>query len=151
MQLTLIAADDIRQLADGKILAVGLYADRTVVLQAPAEAIAQMQEVPLAFRLSLLLCVNGLSPGSHTFQVSMQEPEMSTPRALGPVATRPVPEGGSATLILNLDPFLARAAGTFVVHCQVDGSTQLSGEFELRVREIQRVSAPKGPSTQTAV
>lgn len=148
MELFLYIADDIRQLVGGKQLLLGVFPDRVVVLKAPASAIENATEVPLALRLSLLACVSGLDAGRHTLELSIDIPGERSARRVIPPVEQVLAEGNtSMNVIVNVDPLLVREPGVFAVQCVVDQTTTLHSEFTIRLRAVEQAAQPEKPTS----
>jgi len=144
MQLHLQIADTFDTLASGKILAVGLFADKVVVLQVPADVPDPSAEAPYATELGLLLTL------SHAPATPLQGEVRILPPGGGPAISviafdgMVIAGGNSANILTKLRPLLVPAAGTFTVEVQVAGET-LRASFEIRVLRLppsQPAAAP---------
>jgi hypothetical protein len=134
MQLFLTVADDIRQLADGKMAAMGLYGDRTIVITTASDAVAKMPEVPLGLRLALLISIRDLECGHHSIEYSLKAPDGSV-QPLGDTFKHEVTEDTvGVNLLITAEQFRVPAAGIYVVRCRVDEQVTFQSEFEIRVR-----------------
>ena len=145
MQFRLFVADDFRPLADGKTLAVGLFADSVVILHASQAVIEQSTAgVPLVTTLGFLACVTGIEPGEHKFSLSFHAPDgAALPYRLD--MSRRVGEDGSANIVVNVQMFEVRTGGAYTVQIAVDDGEPMRETVTLRLKPIA-APAPPAPS-----
>lgn len=133
MEALLYIADDIQLLAGGKILTVGLYADRVVVVQdVPDPTPASEPNIHTAIAsLSLMLSFVGIAPGERTVEPQLLLPDGS----LGLQQIRPAKiefgSTGSANLVFKFTPFLVPQAGLYKVRLSID-EIPIEVSFEVR-------------------
>jgi hypothetical protein len=149
MQLRIHIADHFDTLASGKVLAVGLFPDRVVLLNLPADAPEPSVDVPFAFDLDLLITLTG----------PQEEPVACDVRVLAPGAAPPVANlhapslqiaGGSSTNIASkLRPLLVPQAGLFTVEVTC-GDQTLRDSFEVRLKRVASSREPLPPDSAPA-
>lgn len=133
MQAILFVADDIQTLSDGKILTVGLYADRVLIFQhsAPTDEAIKASGVPGIAQLCLMVTLVGLPIGKFEMKANFLAPDGSEfAKQIGPSPVVVEP-GRSANLVFKIAPFGAAKAGKYRVSVDL-GAMQFTSEFEVR-------------------
>jgi hypothetical protein len=134
IEATLFIADLI-QLSEGqKMLAVGLYPDRTVVLNHTEPP--SPERVALMPSLHLLTTLTGLAPATYRVNISVIGPSGVTVFE-GRDGTYPV-DGASLNLITRGTPFPIAEIGTYRVVTVVNGETRLENTFEIRFNQVSQ-------------
>ena len=132
MQLRLYVADEFRPLADGKILAVGLFPDLLILVNEPPPA-PDGTAAPLIVRLAFLACIMGLEPGEHVVSLSINDPAgAALPNRIDNAAVRV--EVNALNLIVSVPAFEVRGGGTYTARVTVDAGAALSHDFSIEVR-----------------
>lgn len=132
MHCELFIADHFDTLASGKVLAVGLFTDRVVVLRPGQGAPEATAETPYAHELSLLLMLKDLPPGKHVSRMTVSPPGANKPPVELRLPELELPAGQSANLIVKLAPLLVPRAGDFEVNVHV-GDERQTLTFEVRI------------------
>lgn len=145
MRTSLFVADSAQVLADGKLMAVGMYTDR--VLQVGADdRIDPTPEVPFGLpTLSLVLTIMDLLPGEYEVQLGLKDATGKDYPATLPVRPFNVQAGGSANIVLNFAPFVIFTFGRHELVASVAGKTARES-FE--VRRVAAASIPGQISRQ---
>lgn len=132
MNMLLHIADHFDTLASGKTLAVGLFADRVVVMHVAADAAPPSAALPYGCDLALLLTLTSAPAGPLQGQLRVIPPGAGEPVAaieFNAVAGGP---GLSVSVMTRLRPLLVPQAGTYTVEVTAAGQT-LASSFEVRV------------------
>lgn len=132
MQFHLQIADHFDTLANGKVLALGLFADRVVVMRVPAEAPEPTAELPYAVDLGLLLTITDAPPTPLQGEVRIVPPGGGAPIRVLPISGLSIGAGRSANILAQLKPLLVPQAGVFTVEAHV-GDEVLGASFEVRI------------------
>lgn len=140
MQLTVHIADSFDTLASGKVLAVGLFPDRVVVMNVPADAPEPTAKVPFGTDLGLLLALTDAPIGSINGEVRILPPEGAPCVGSMPFGGLQIAVGSSVNILVQLRPLLVPHAGVYTVEVQV-GSDVLFGTFEVRINRLPPVGA----------
>ena len=132
MRMYLHIADHFDTLASGKVLAVGLFPDRVLLIQVPAERQDPSPDAPYGANLGLLVTLSEGPGGPVSGDI-----KVLPPAGLPAVATLAIPElvasdGRSANIIGMLRPLLVPRAGLYTVQATLGGEVA-SGEFEVRI------------------
>lgn len=148
MQINLQIADHFDLLANGKVLAVGLFPDRVVVMQVPAEAPEPSAELPYATDLGLLLTLSDAPAAPLEGEVRILSP--GDGRAVGvlPFGGLNISGGQSANILSKLRPLMVQQAGVFTVEAQV-GDETARASFEVRIIRLPS-SVPSSVQSQPA-
>lgn len=140
MRLNLLIADHFDTLASGKILAVGLFTDRIVMLQTPAGVPAPTPARPHGADLALLLTLMDVPAGPLQGEVRVLPPQPGAePVMRAPFKGVLTETGVGINVPIQLRPLLVPAVGMFTVEVQVNDQL-LREQFEVRLR--QRVDEP---------
>lgn len=132
MSTSLFLADAFEVLQTGKVMAMGLYTDKVMVLTVPAHAPEPSKEQPYAIALALLLCVTDLPAGEYKAEFSIELPSGGVLQNLPfPAARYPVNGAEAFNLILKFAPFMAPEVGTYTLLGRV-GDVDFRHTFELR-------------------
>lgn len=122
MQVDLFMADMFDTLQSGKLVALGLYTDRTMVLHIPPEAPTPSEENPVAVPVTLCFCIQGLDDTEHTFKLSFEGPDGSaSPMRLG--GNFKGRTGSSGNLVHRFEPFLLNQIGPHQAILDIDGTS----------------------------
>jgi hypothetical protein len=146
IEVTLYVADNIQMLAGGKPMAVGLYADRTILVtsvELPDTSRIDPQVVETANAaaketfgtaelfgiqsLSILLALTGLEAGKFPVTVNIISPSGRPYGSGGGDFNVIVSEFGSANVLFNFAPFLYGEFGEYKVVAKVKGEVVESG------------------------
>lgn len=138
MRTSLIVTDSAQVLADGKILAVGMYTDR--VLQMASEGNLQpTADMPFGMAsLTLVLTIMDLVPGQHEVQLSLKDPNGKEYAAKLPARLLVIRPGGSANIVMQFVPFIVPSFGRFELEASVAGQVGRES-FEVRRAEPEFV------------
>lgn len=143
----LYVADNFQILQDGKVLAVGMFADRVVVLNVPEEAPEPSREMPFGIQLGFLMCLRDLPSVKVSGNVSIEPPDgkpLISPFAFSASGSI----GGSVNIIVSLNPFLISCAGNYRVLFETEMGV-ISESLEIRVERIKQ--NPAAPVTTTPI
>jgi hypothetical protein len=119
MKSFFLVADDIQQLAMGKTMAVGIYADHVILLNVPANG---PLGVPALAKLHMMLTVRGLPVGEHDARAEIVLPDGSTAPRILPMKISALPEQ-AATFIFAFAPFPVPQEGRYLLRVHVAGET----------------------------
>lgn len=133
MHMQLLIADHFDTLASGKVLAVGLFTDRVVLLNVPADAADPSPEVPFGIDLGLLITLSDTPPGPMAGEISIHPPGSLPPVAVLRFTGIGVAAGYAANVMTKLQPLLVPCPGIFAVHLKL-GDDVWSETFEVRVQ-----------------
>jgi hypothetical protein len=145
MEAVLFVADDIQPLAGGKLLVVGLYADRVLSI-ARDLAIEQATPgaVPAVNQMCLMVTLIGLPVGKYEATTAFVAPD-------GSEFAKPVPSrlidmtaGRSCNLLVKIAPFATPLAGSYKVVTSV-GEHRFENSFEIRFED--RPAPPQSENT----
>ena len=141
MKIEFYLADFIETLVSGKLVAVGLFTDRVILLNVPFDVPDASKDAPYAFNLSAALCPL-VEPGDHSLSVAVEYPGGDRGPTAPPQSFTTLP-GRRINIVVPMNPLLVPMAGEFALIATVDGKeTRLP--FELRV---QRLPRPEGAPT----
>lgn len=150
MKLTLLLADHFESLASGKILGLGLFPDR-VVLVDPAPPGQR-----LGIDLCVLCCLTELPAHPADVLVELVAPGEDKAQAGLTLPNVAIPAGRSCNIISKYAPLLVGTGGMYTVRVEMAGQ-QVSDQFEVRVRPVplqlaapDQLSAAKAPSSTKA-
>jgi hypothetical protein len=136
MEVTLYVAEDIQTLENQKLLMVGVFADRVILLNVPKGTPKPSAATPMAMStLSLSLTVAGLPPESYTVTLSLKSPsgvEIMQDRSPREFA---VTEGSALNLIVKSTPFVMVEDGLYTLSASI-GDQTASGTFVVKVKEL---------------
>jgi hypothetical protein len=136
MDGTLYVADEFQTLANQKMLAVGLYADRIVFINIRVGSPRPAPETPAVLeQFALLLNLTGVSPGQRLVTLEIFMPSGKPFTEPAPPKEFAVEEGTSMNLLIKAAPFFIREIGTYVVKATVD-TEAIERTFDLRVKEV---------------
>lgn len=139
MELLLYLADDVQRLESGKLILVGVYTDRVVVLNPIGEAPeGPTPEQPYAItKLAFVLTLCGVPAGRHRFAFSVIDPNgEQVPYEGFPTPESDVPDGGSPQYIINCAPFVVPVLGVYKFIVTVSGEP-VESTFELRLGKAE--------------
>lgn len=115
MKFDLFVADHFDTLASGKTVAVGLYTDRTIVLNVPIN-VPDVSEAPYAVTVSALACISGLVPGPCNVELWIEDKDGNQ---LGWFAVSSIPivaeAGKSTNCVFRFNPFLVSYEGEYQI------------------------------------
>ena len=135
MKLQLHIADQFEALVNGKLLALGLFADRVVVMLIPAEMPDPTPESPHAMQLGLLLTLSDMSDRPLEGEVRILPPGGGKPVGGFSFAGLPIQAGDSTNVVTKLAPLIIPQAGVFSVEAHI-GDEVLVASFEVRIRRM---------------
>lgn len=143
VKFSLYIADRFEAMQNGKLLAVGLFADKTVVLNAALDAPDPTLELPFGVPLSILLSLHALDSQEQLRGSCSVYP----PGDLPAVATLPIDVDLSLgppaiNVIATFDLLAIPAIGHYRVTVEVGGQTFSDG-FEIQLRRM--ANAPPWP------
>lgn len=147
MKIDLYVADVIELLASGKLVAMGLFPDRKIVLNVPHDAPDPSDEMPYGVNLTLCITISNLEPGEHEIGIQIEDPNGRRVPVFQATRRRVmVGPGQSATnALVPLSPLPATALGTFSVVCSVDDQEHRS-TFDLLQHRLPPPSDADRPS-----
>lgn len=123
MRINLLVADEFRPEATGKQMAMGLFADGTVVLEPVANVAPQAAGLPRGIeRLSFLMSVGDLPPGNHVYHAQIVNPSGSPLGPEMPLGEEVAVQGKSRVIVLETKPFIVNGTGTYNVNLKIDGA-----------------------------
>lgn len=133
MDVLLYVADDFKVMENQKLLAIGLYPDRVVVLNATSvKSTPPSPDSPSVLEaLSFMLCVRGIEPGRRAYSLEVIGPSGKATGAIAPPQTGVVPPNAPLNLAFRFAPYIVTALGKHVVRLTVDGVV-LDSDFEVR-------------------
>ena len=100
----------------GKTMAVGIYADRTILAHVPDHP--PPVGVPALAKLHMMLTIQGLPPGEHDAQAQILYPDGSVAPRISPVKVSVMP-GRSANLVFGFSrPFRSRRKADTSSRCK---------------------------------
>jgi len=136
-------ADSFEAMQSGKLLAVGLFADKVTVLNAALEAPDPTPERPFGVPLSMLLCLHALDTQDRLQGSCSIYPPGDLP-AVATMVIDIVPSQGATAMnvIASLHPLPIPAIGYYRVTVEVGGQTFNDG-FEIQLRRL--ADAPPWP------
>lgn len=140
MQLHLLIADHFDTLANGKMLALGLFTDRVVVMHVPAETPDPTPEIPYALELGLLLTLTNAPTTPIHGEVRIVAPGSGPPVGNLRFDALSIRSGDSANILTKLKPLLVPHAGTYTVEVHA-GDEVLSANFEVRIYRMPSVTS----------
>lgn len=147
MQLTVFIADSFDTLASGKVLAVGLFPDRVVVMNLPSDANEPTVKAPYGTDLGLLLALTDSREGNIDGEVRILPPHGAPVVGSMPFKGLKVAVGASVNILVQLKPLLVPHAGIYTVETQI-GENILSGTFEVRINRLPpAATAPEATPT----
>jgi hypothetical protein len=127
MKTFLYVAEDIQQRADGKMVAVGLFADQVVVVNSVERP---TKERPTGANLSLLVCVGDLQAGSYVVKLVVMAPD-GAPTKFAGETRHEVATGASIITGLQCQPFAFSEYGRYTLRATVNRDV-FEHPFELR-------------------
>ncbi len=121
MKSVLHVADDFRTLNDGKLMALGLYADNVVLINREAKQLEALSQgaKPALDKLALLLTIRGLPAGEHTIVPRVLLPDGQEQGTLIEPFSFPIREDRSVNFIFNLAPFVIPQYGDYTLSASV--------------------------------
>lgn len=149
MHCELFIADYFERLVTGKMLAVGMYPDRTIVLQVPAETSPPSNEQPYASDLSILLTLQDVPDGQHDSHVVIRPPGDGEPSQPLRLPTIKAVSGKSLNVIVNLKPLVIPSAGRYGVELHV-GEEVATCHFEARIAPLTPASSTEPAAIASA-
>ena len=146
MKGLLYVADNFQTLQDGKVLAVGLYADKVVVMNIPIDAPEPSAELPFGISLGLLVCLLELPAADVSGHISILPP---SGHAMAPPMSFAVPAqaGRSANIVLATNPFLVSEPGVYQVVVDI-ADLHIAESFEIRMTRQQSHAVASAPLAQ---
>lgn len=133
MKLSVLIADHFETLSSGKILALGLFPDRVVVINLPLQADGTPPAPPYAVELSILCCFTELSSEVADLHLEVIPPEGGKPIARITVPQAAMDQGRSFNVIGKIAPLLASSSGFYAVKANM-GKETAADQFELRIQ-----------------
>lgn len=118
MRTELFIADHFDTLASGKTVAMGLFADRVVVLQPDSKVPAPAPELPHALDLDMMVTVLRAPRPGATGRLTITPPGQDMPVVDFALPAITLPTGHSANLIFRLRPLLMPRVGKYKVRVQ---------------------------------
>ena len=157
VEALLTVADDIQLMQLGRIMAIGLYPDRVIVMHRPADAPADA--VPALGRLALLLTVKGLPPGEHEVATTIVFPKGTGEMKSQGARVQVDDAGGAINLQMAFSSFPVSAEGEFTLRVELAGCT-IEEHFWILHRDLTAalehlanrppIRAPQPPAVEDA-
>ena len=146
MKGLLYVADNFQTLQDGKVLAVGLYPDKVVVMNIPVDAPEPSRELPFGINLGLLLCLVDLPSDDVAGKIIILPP---SGHALAPPMSFAVQAqaGRSANIVLAANPFPVSEPGVYQVVVDI-ADLHIAESFEIRMTRQQSHTVASAPLAQ---
>lgn len=124
MKINFLLADEFRPEMGGKNMALGLYADYTILLEPNEEPEAAASDLPIGIdRLAFLVNVSDMIEGPHQFKAQIVDP---SGKAIGPEVSLgeavEIQKDASRSFVLTVKPFLVDGKGTYHFNFYVDGA-----------------------------
>jgi hypothetical protein len=165
LRVSLLLADDIRVEVGGKLTAVGIYTDHTLIASIERSefeaASAENKRKAIAVgNLSAAFTIGGLSKGRHKVAIFYFDPSMGQPKGIPVRETVAVVDGPhqAFNLIGRFGPFVTAGFGTKTFELEIDGETRtfnfsiLSAEHKSTpVEFVDSSSAAKAKAKETPV
>lgn len=130
MKFELLIADAIDTLANGKLAAVGIYADKVLLVQVGDEDFGR--QVQYMLNLTAAITVMGAEPGEHKFDIALLAPgEEGEGKVLVRDATYEAEKGASANFLVAVSPFAGTQFGEYKFVVNFDGQ-KYTLPFEIR-------------------
>lgn len=149
MRLQLLIADHFDTLANGKVVALGLFTDRVVVMNLPADMAAPTVEMPFGLDLGLLLTLSDTVLNGADAEVSIHPPGGLPSVAVIRMAGLSVNPGASANLLTKLQPLIIPCPGVYEVQVKVGGQV-MTDSFEVRIVPLPAATAAQPVATLPA-
>lgn len=123
MNIFFLIADEIRQEVGGKQTVLGLYADKTILLD---RIINKPEDIPPDMpegidRLAFLINVSEASEGTHTSYAQIIDPSGKLHGTDIPLGEFMIEKGMSRTLVIEAKPFIFSGKGTYSFNFYLDG------------------------------
>jgi len=119
MRVEFFIADDIQSLEGGKIMTLGLYPDRVLLISIPPEA---PKDTPLLLpKLSILASIIDGAPGSYEVTPELTPPAGGLSPTNVPTKTITIETGRSISAIFNFMPFVVSKLGTYIFKVSIGG------------------------------
>ena len=147
MKLQLLVADTIETLASGKMVLLGVYTDRVIVLELPPDLPdPPVSDHPVGLDLAFLVTITEIEPGSHTAQLKFLDPDGRPVHEPRPGVQVVAPELGGLNILMRRVPMPVRRLGVHKVIVTVDDDEELTASFELRRKVPYAAEATKAPT-----
>lgn len=121
MKLNFFVADEIRPELNGKLTALGLFADNTVVLESQNETDTKKAGLPAGFdRLAFVVNISDAPGEKHSFKGQIVDP---TGKNHGPemlFGETVFGKNSSRTIVIEAKPFVLNGTGTYYLNFYVD-------------------------------
>lgn len=132
LESVLTVADHIELMQMGRITAIGLYPDRTVVMHVPTSKSGGPAHIA---KLTLLLTVKGLSVGRHMVDSMIVFPDGAGGLAAQRTEVTLDREGAAINLLMSFMPFPVLASGEFQLRVTAKGY-QAEASFWIVQRDL---------------
>ena len=136
MEVALYVADDIQNLASGKLLMVGVYADRRIIMSVPKGAVMNSENKAGVPMLCVLVSVIGVDAGEHKCRAEMYYPDGSPLSQPQETTVMVAPPHRALNFIQRFTPFTFWEEGGYAVHITVDGQ-EFVNKFDIAFQEIE--------------
>ena len=129
MKVDLLLADEFHQLASGKIMAMGLYTDKSIILAPPLPSLVPKQPEPGVVStngfasLALMLVVSDVEPGPFSVKARVMLPsgQIHPAYAFNQEVEAVASEHGSVNVIMRFAPFVVLEFGMYEVTFELKG------------------------------
>lgn len=145
MRCSLIVAEMAETLTSQKLMAVGIFADRVVVLNVPENAPEPSPEKPFGHELTLVVTLTEVPEGKHSGHVAVIPPDGGAPVAHMEMASVLGVSGHAVNIIARLTPLIVPSAGRFRVEAKVAGE-KAETDFEVRVQRLPGADKAQPPA-----
>jgi len=128
-----IIADEIAQLAGGKMMAMGIYADRVILLHV-APNHSPGGPAPALAKLHLMLTMKGLPSGEHDAHAVIEFPDGALGPKVRPLRVTVLP-GLPASVIFGFVPFPMPQEGQYILRLRIADNT-IENQFTVRYAQM---------------
>lgn len=122
MKTLLYIADNIQQIADGKLLMFGVYPDHVVQLNFPKEVLARpSKEMPTVIpAITIAVVLFDLPPGKREIAPKILLPTGEVSQNMSAISVETL-EANTVNLLFNFAPLLVPMEGRYQLEFEVDG------------------------------
>jgi hypothetical protein len=122
MNILFLIADEIRQEVGGKQTILGLYADKTILLEGKDGPQDLPPGIPEGIdRIAFLINVSEATEGVHVCNAQIIDPSGQPHGPNIPLGEFTTEEGISRTLVVEAKPFIFSGKGTYSFNLSIDG------------------------------
>lgn len=121
MKLNFFVADEIRPELNGKLTALGMFADNTVVLESQNAMDSKKSGIPAGFdRLAFVVNISDAQGEKHSFKGQIVDPTGKNHGPEIPLGENVFGRNSSRTIIVEAKPFVMNGTGTYYFNFYVD-------------------------------